>query len=56
MKATQKDLQALRLLRAFSEITDQQARESVTLSAERARDTERGKPSSLPDCGILSSD
>lgn len=38
MKATQEQLQALRLLRAFSEIKDPQVREAVIAFAEQARD------------------
>ncbi|WP_157788104.1 hypothetical protein [Bradyrhizobium elkanii] len=52
MKATKKDLQALRLLRVFSEITDPQAREAIIAFAEQqARETERGQTGHPPDRG-----
>lgn len=38
MQAALKELQALRLLRAFSEIKDPQARETVIAFAEQARE------------------
>ncbi|MGY3134553.1 hypothetical protein ACVWZM_005235 [Bradyrhizobium sp. USDA 4501] len=49
MKATQKDLQALRLLRAFAEITDPQAREAVIAFAEKAREAARVQSGQPPD-------
>ncbi|MGY3484427.1 hypothetical protein ACVW1C_002310 [Bradyrhizobium sp. USDA 4011] len=49
MKATHEDLQALRLLRAFSEIKDPQAREAVIAYAEQVReDVERGRSDLKP--------
>lgn len=43
------ELQALRLLRAFSEIKDPQAREAITAYAEKARDTEHKGSDHEPD-------
>ena len=51
MKAKQEQLQALRLLRAFSEIKDPQVREAVIAFAEQARDgrCERSEPKTEHD-------